>query len=212
MKMLVAFFSGLCMVCPSKAQDNIFRRAMAGFEMGMNISNQQIRRSAENLFNPRNGFRAGVVLEKPSARRLTFLGSLSYVEAGSNNRLNIGETELLQYAEFSFRAKEYVPIGGSDMFLSLGPYFSYGFAGYRKDSNGEIISNNPFNEEEYKSFEWGLGGNIGFKFGWGTYLQLGLQTALSNCYVSEQVSYFNFALMATAGHTINWRNFRAYRK
>ena len=195
-----------------EAQKNPSYNAMLGFEIGMNTSNQQIRRSSQSVFGLRNGIRGGIVWEKPHTKRLTFLGTLSYVESGSNNRLNIGESELLQYAEFSFRAKEYVPIGGSDMFLSLGPYFSYGFAGYRKGSNGEILSNNPFNEEEYQSFEWGLGGNFGFKFGWGTYLQFGLQTAFSNCYVSEQFSYFNFSLMATAGHTINWRNFRAYRK
>jgi hypothetical protein len=212
MKSTVLIFLVLFPLTQLKAQIKPGYPAMLGLEIGMNNSNQQIRRRPQDVFDLRNGLRAGLFWEKPHTKRLTFLAGISYVESGSNNRLNKGESEQLQYAEFSLRAKEYLPVGGSDMFLSLGPYFSYGFAGYVKNSDGEIISNNPFNEAGYQAFEWGLGGNIGFKFRWGTYLQLGLQTALSNSYVSEQFSYFNFSLMATAGHTLNWRNFRAIRK
>jgi len=197
---------------PLQAQEIYSRNIMPALELGMNISNQQIRRNPDKLFSHQNGLRAGIVLEKPQSKRLTFSGSLSYVQSGSNNVLFTGGSEILHYAEFAIRVKEYLPLGGSEIFLSLGPYLGYGFAGERTRANGETISNNVFKEQGYRPFEWGIGGYAGFKFPWGSYLQAGLQTALSNCFVSEQVSYFNYSLMLTAGHSLQWQSFRSYRK
>jgi hypothetical protein len=196
------------------AQERNDYKWMPTMEVGVNVSNQQIRRNADMVFDQRNGLRAALIFEKPHSKRLTFLGSFSYVQSGSNNVLYSNESEKLEYAEISIKAKEYLPIGGSDLFLSLGPYFSYGINGVRISANGETESNNLFKQEGYNVIEWGLGGNLGFKFPWGTYLQAGLQTAFSNCYESDQtqMAYFNYSLMLTAGHSIGWRAFRAYKK
>ncbi len=200
-----------CIHKPVRSQEHQFKKIMPGFEFGMNNGQQQLRKS-DQVADLRVGFRAGLSLEKPATRRLTFIGNLSYVQLGAGNVRFTTNDERLNYAEFSIKAVEYLPLFGSETFLSLGPYFSYGINGEVTNVNGATIISNPFKLSEYQRFEWGIGGNIGFKTPWGTYLQGGMQTAFNNFYEMQGSKYFNFSLMLTVGHTIGWKNFKSYRK
>jgi hypothetical protein len=193
------------------AQENDFKKIRLGFEAGLNNSQQQLRKY-DQVATMRSGLRAGISFEKPATKRLAFISTFSYVQAGAKQVRFSYDDERLNYAELSIKAVEYLPLGGGDMFLSLGPYFSYGINGNITNSNGVLVTSNPFNEDEYQRFEWGFGGNFGYKTVWGTYLQFGMQTAFNNFYEMQQSKFFHFALMITAGHTIGWRNFKTYKR
>lgn len=193
------------------AQSRHFKKIMPGFEFGLNNAQQQMRQ-AEQVATMRSGIRVGLSLEKPATRRLTFIGTISYVQAGARNIRFTSNDERLNYLELNIKPVKYIPVGGSDIYFSLGPYFSYGINGKITNSDGETITNNAFDLPGYNHFEWGLGGNIGYKTPWGTYFHMGLQSAFNNFYEVQEIRYFNFSLMFTAGHTIAWRNFKSFKK
>jgi len=197
--------------CAIIAQVNYSKKVMYGLEVGINNGQQQLRQSYQ-VAEMRSGLRVGVSLEKPATRRLTFISTMSFVQSGARNVRFSNMDERINYAEFSIKAVEYLPVGGSDLFLSLGPYLSYGINGKVTNNNGQIVTNNPFDLAEYQRAEWGLGGNLGFKTPWGTYLQAGIQTAFNNFYESNESKFFNYSLMLTVGHTIGWSRFKTYRK
>jgi hypothetical protein len=211
MKYLLFMISPFFICALAMAQDKHLKKIMSGLEFGLNNAQQPLRQTEYDAVS-RNGIRAGILLEKPATRRLTFISSLSFVQSGGKNVKFSNNDERMNYAELGIKAVKYSPVGGSDFFLSLGPYFSYGINGKVTNSNGETLTNNVFDLAEYNRFDWGFGGNLGFKTPWGTYLQGGIQTAFNNFYEQNESKYFNLSFMLTAGHTLGWRNFKSYSK
>jgi len=172
-----------------------------GFNGGLNASNQQLR-GYDGAFGLTNRWRFALTAEKLLTHRLSLLSELAYAGHGSSDVLFTNRTEQLNYAELNVQAIEYLPLGGSDLFLSLGLYGAYGFNGKQTGPGNDV---NLFTEPGYKRVDWGAIGNIGFKMRWGTYVQTGLKLAFNNCYALNGLNYYNFAVMATAGQTLNWQ-------
>jgi hypothetical protein len=172
-----------------------------GFNGGLNASNQQLR-GYDGAFGLTNRWRFALTAEKLLTHRLSLLSELSYAGHGSSDVLFTNRTEQLNYAELNVQAIEYLPVGGSDLFVSLGLYGAYGING-KQTGTGSV--ENVFTQPGYKRFDWGAIGNIGFKMRWGTYVQTGLKLAFNNCYALNGLNYYNFAVMATAGQTLNWQ-------
>lgn len=196
-----------------KPQGGFSKKVMPGLSAGLNASNQEIRWDGPN--QPSSMLarsRASFELEKPVNRRLSLQLSLGYAQHGSNNVALSGEKELLNYIESAIQAIEYKPIGGSDIYLSFGTFFAYGIAGERKTYAGMPIENELFTKNGYNRLDWGLLGNIGVKFSGGTFIQTGLKGALNNCFQSDGLRYYNFALMATVGQTFGWKAHNKIRR
>jgi hypothetical protein len=196
-----------------KSQQGFSKKVMPGFSVGLNAPNQEVRLDGANAPSAMIArWRAAFELEKPITRRLSLQFSLGYAQHGSNDVAASGEKELLDYIETAIQAIEYQPIGASDVYLSFGTFFSYGIRGERKTFEGMPIENDLFNKAGYNRFDWGLLGNVGVKFSGGTFLQTGLKAALNNCFHSDQMRYYNFAVMATIGQTFGWKAHNKIRR
>jgi hypothetical protein len=196
-----------------KSQSGNEKKPMLGISAGLNASNQEVRLQGANQPSSMIArWRASFELEKPVTRRLSLLFSMGYAQHGSDDVALSGETELLDYIETSIQAIEYKPVGGSDFYLSLGAYFAYGINGERKTFSGMPIENELFSKDGYNRFDWGLLGNIGVKFSSGTFIQTGLKGALNNCFQSDELRYYNFAVMATVGQTFGWKANKKIRR
>jgi hypothetical protein len=215
MKLAFYLFFGFFLLLPGlvKPQGGFSKKVMPGISVGLNASNQEKRLDGPNQTSSMLArWRASFELEKPVNRRLSLKFSLGYAQHGSNDVALSGDTELLNYIESAIQAIEYKPSGGSDIYLSFGTFFAYGISGERKTFSGMPIENELFTKDGYNRLDWGLLGNVGVKFSGGTFIQTGLKVALNNCFQSDGLRYYNFAVMATVGQTFGWRAHNKIRR
>ena len=206
-KILILFFCGFALPSLILGQTGFSKKPMFAVAAGLNASNQEVRLSGANQPSLMvAGWRATLEIEKPVTKRLSFITSFGYAHHGSNDVAFSGFNESLDYLELGVQCVEYIPRGSHDLYFSIGPYIGYGFKAERETFDGVTIGNDLFAKNEYNRIDWGFLGNMGFKFSQGTFIQTGLKVALNNCYESNELRYFNFAVMATIGQTIGWKN------
>jgi|688.fasta_scaffold186126_2 hypothetical protein len=205
--LILLFFWGFTWPSLIMAQKGFSKRPMFAVAAGMNASNQEIRQKGPN--EPSfmvAGWRATFEIEKPVTKRLSLITSFGYAQHGSNDVAFSGFNESLDYLELGVQGVEYRPAGSHDLYFSFGAYMGYGIKGERETYDGVTTESDLFSNNGYNRIDWGLLGNMGFKFSQGTFIQTGLKVALNNCYEANDLRYYNFAVMATVGQTIGWKN------
>jgi hypothetical protein len=134
------------------------------------------------------------------------------MRAGSNNTRFFNYSERIDYLTLSVRAIEYLPVGGSDLYLSLAPQLGIGVQSKRLSTSGQIIEEDFLSSDGYTNTDFGLQAAIGIKFPFGTWVEAGWYSGFANVYKKNLWRVYNTSLQITAGQTIGWSRFKQKRR
>lgn len=180
---------------------------------GVQWAHQRIRYEASG-FNPITTLHYSVGIEQPITRRLTISALGGFARGGNSNPLFTGNsisTEKIDYLTFAIRANEYIPVGGSDLYISIGPQVGLGIQARRFNSAGEIVSENIFNEAGYKKGDFGFLFAMGIRLPFGSNIEMGFYRGLTNVFNNNIYALNNYNFQCSVGHTLGWSRFKSNR-
>lgn len=195
----------------SFAQVQTEKRAMLVASGGWVLANQHIR-NQHTAFEYLDGFQVSLGIEKPITRRFTITALTGYARNGSRNTRFFNQTERIDYLTLGVRATEYLPVAGSDLYLSFGPQMGIGVRGERLNASGQVVEKDLLKTEGYNENDFGLSGALGIKFPFGTSLEAGWYIGLANVYKNNNLRVYNSNLQISAGQTLGWSRFKLKKR
>lgn len=208
---ILLFALAVGLPCLSFAQLKAEKRPMLVASGGWVLANQHVR-TQQTSFEHLSGFQAILGIEQPITRRFTVTAITGYTRNGSQNTRFFNQTERFDYFTLGVRATEYVPVGGSDLYLSIGPQLGIGVQAKRLNASGQVIEENLLKKDEYNDNDFGLNGGIGIKLPFGTSLEVGWYLGLANIYKNNNFRVYNSNLQISAGQTIGWSRFKLKKR
>jgi hypothetical protein len=181
-RLLIALL--LVAVQSSSAQKT--KKLYPGFTAGWQHSAFQYRGS-ENVVVNNGAWRGAFVLDYEITRRLSLHTQIGAQHINAVSFFTSDDYKIT-YPEIWVGFNEYLPVGGSALFLNLSVTGAYGL------STG---GTNVFKDANYKPFRMGWGTLLGFMFRNGIYFNTGIQSAFTNYYDNKLGSrVFDFSVHA----------------
>ncbi len=164
---LIAFFSASAQYIQSSEVKSSKEPWRYGIKAGGNLDKISVKSGCSSKF----GYKVGLTAEKRLVYNLYFQPSLSFVKKGFEYEIQNGYRMDVNAMLAEIDAGLLLKFGDDRLqkgfFLSLTPYYSYGFAGKSRVTDLNPNSENYNKETEYSTFENNNRGDIGFKLGLG---------------------------------------------
>lgn len=164
---LIAFFSANAQYI----QSSQVKSSKEPWKYGVKAGGSFDRLSIKSGCTSKVGYKVGLIAEKRLVYNLYFQPSLSFVKKGFEYEIRKGFRLNVNAMLAEIDAGLLLKFGDDRLqkgfFLSLTPYYAYGFGGKSRSTDLKPDSENYNKETEYSTFENNNRGDIGFKLGCG---------------------------------------------